>query len=309
MSYDLTAQKITEAVLAQLEKGKVPWRQPWSEISSPFNLRSKKAYRGMNHFLLGCVEDNPSGAFLTFKQGLEVDGKLKKGSKGWPIVFWKMLGEQRDSAGKVDKKGIPLMRYSHVFPITDFDGLDLDKLLPKQDGPLLNVAPNSSAEEVLRHIQPQPRYRVSNGAAYAPLLDVVYMPDIFMFHTNEGYYSTLFHELGHWTGHANRLNREGITNRAARFGSHLYAFEELVAEMTAGLICAHCQIDQPMDQTASYLAGWVSKFKEHPKMLLEASGKASKAADFLLRRLPEVEEITVAAPAAEPQSRPLAMAA
>ena len=110
------------------------------------------------------------------------------------------------------------------------------------------------------------------------------MPTIGQFDCSEAYYGTLFHELGHWTGHASRLDRFDA-KKTALFGSDGYSREELVAEMTACFLCAHCQIDTPSIKTnqAAYLAGWIQALQGDSRLAVTAASHAQKAADYILK--------------------------
>ena len=119
-------------------------------------------------------------------------------------------------------------------------------------------------------------------AFYRPSTDTVTMPPTGLFDAPEAYYSTLFHELGHSTGHTSRLNRKGVAETAL-FGSFTYGQEELVAEMTSAFLCSHCHISQPViDNQAAYIGSWVKTIKSDIKLAVVAAAQAQKAADFIL---------------------------
>ena len=121
----------------------------------------------------------------------------------------------------------------------------------------------------------------SQPACYSPLLDVVNMPRPESFDTPENYYSTLFHELTHSTGHESRLNRKGITD-PVRFGSHSYSKEELIAEMGSAFLSGHCGIeDRILDNSAAYINGWLGRLRNDPKLVVMAAAKAQKSSDYI----------------------------
>jgi proteasome lid subunit RPN8/RPN11 len=123
-----------------------------------------------------------------------------------------------------------------------------------------------------------------NGAraCYSPSLDAVSMPEAKLFESTEGYYSTLFHELTHATGHVSRLNRKEITD-PIRFGSDPYSREELIAEMGSAFLCGHCEIEnKTIDQSASYIEQWLARLKQDRKLVVHAAAQAQKACDFIL---------------------------
>lgn len=273
-------QIITDRILGLLEKGTIPWKKPWnSSVGLPKNLVSKKEYRGVNTFLLGALSYEVP-YFLTFNQAKELGGAPKKGEKGCPVAFWKMLdGEIKD--GKKEK--IPLLRYYTVFNVSQCEGIPESKL-PKIEK--RNNNPIEDAEKIVSEMQKAPKVVMGmSRAAYCPSLDVVEMPDRNAFKDSESYYSTLFHELTHSTGHKSRLNRKGITEEKASFGTQSYGKEELVAEMGASFLCGTVGIiNSVIEDNAAYLAGWISRIKEDPKLVVNAAGAAQKAADFILGR-------------------------
>ena len=121
-------------------------------------------------------------------------------------------------------------------------------------------------------------------AYYRPAIDLVNVPAIRYFESGEEYYSTLFHELAHSTGHAKRLNREGV-NEVAAFGTAIYSKEELIAEMSAAYLCASCGIEQKtLNNSAAYIGGWLRKLKDDKRLVVFAAAAAQKAADFILAR-------------------------
>ena len=117
------------------------------------------------------------------------------------------------------------------------------------------------------------------------------MPNANFFKSNEGYYSTLFHEMIHSTGHASRLKREGVTNYSA-FGSHSYAKEELVAEFGASFLRGLTGIETKNEKNNSvaYLQSWIKSLTNDPSLLIGAAGQAQKACDFILGVTYETDE-------------------
>lgn len=273
---------ITDRILQSLEKGVVPWRMPW-HTSTPMNLVSKKPYRGVNVFLLG-MQRFTSSYFVTYKQAAAKGGQVRKGEKSTPVIFWKMLDKGVDDKGR--KSYIPLLRYYNVFNVTQCDGLKI----PEEHTSTL-FEPIEACERVVAGWAGKPPIEHGgNRACYSPSLDVISMPVRESFAKVEEYYSTLFHEMVHSTGHKDRLAREGITN-PIKFASHNYSFEELVAECGAAFLCGNTGIiDHTIDNSAAYIQGWVSKLKSEPKWIIDAAGKAAKAADLILGTT-KVEEV------------------
>lgn len=279
---------VTERVVELLEKGTVPWRQPWrGRDGAPRNALSKRDYRGGNAFLLGCLNyDDPR--FVTFKQALELGGHVRKGERGWPVVYVQPADKdkQAESGGK---RGHFLMRYSTVFNVGQCEALEKLEPWARADD-RHDHDPIEAADAIARGYAPGDGTtgpEIASGramACYVPVADRVEMPAPHRFGQAEEYYSTLFHELAHSTGHAKRLARQGITDQAA-FASHSYSREELVAEVTACFLCSEAGIAAAtLDNSASYIGHWVKVLRGNPKLVLEAASAAQKAADMVLGR-------------------------
>jgi antirestriction protein ArdC len=128
----------------------------------------------------------------------------------------------------------------------------------------------------------RPGVEFSDRAWYAPVRDVVGMPSIGLFQSSEEYYSTLFHELTHSTGHASRVGREGV-DQLQPFGSESYSREELVAEVGAAMLCGMTGIaNRTIENSAAYLRGWIARLKGDARLIVGAASAAQRAADFIL---------------------------
>jgi antirestriction protein ArdC len=269
--YEIVTERILDYINAN---GVLPWRKPW-HTSTPRNLVSKKAYRGANVFLLG-MQKFTSSYFCTYKQAAAKGGQVRKGEKSTPVIFWKMLDKGTDAKGR--KQLIPLLRYYNVFNVTQCDGL----VAPPEATATVHE-PIAECEAIVDGWAGKPPIVHGGGrACYSPSEDLISMLMREIFEKVEEYYSTLFHEMVHSTGHKDRLAREGITN-PIKFASHNYSFEELVAECGAAFLCGHAGIvDHTIDNSAAYIANWVSKLKSEPKWIVDAAGKAAKASDLIL---------------------------
>lgn len=275
---------VTEKILEKMEKGTIPWQKPWRDDGSlPTNLVSKKSYRGVNLFTL--PNDYPTNFFVTFKQANALGGGVKAGEKGHLVVFWKFFrnGKQEET-DSIDsdtmQKSTPMLRYYKVWNVAQCWGLDskIPKLKQRSYIPSIETA------EYVRlgyFDRPQTTHNESR-AYYSPMEDRVNMPKKELFAKTEGYYSTLFHEFGHSTGHNKRINRTSLTAKA-NFGSKDYSKEELVAEMTAAYLCGFSGIENTIENSAAYIKGWVSVFRNDKRMVVYASAAAQKASDYILR--------------------------
>jgi antirestriction protein ArdC len=280
-------QLVTDRIVRLLEAGTVPWPKPWRGAEfAPQNIVSRKAYRGINLMLL-YSSGFASPFWLTFRQAHALGGKVKKGEKSLPVVFWKFFEDEEDS----ERRKVPLLRYSNVFNLLQCDGIKTPGDFKAEDP----FVPIERCEQVLAEMPQLPQILEGYGygsAWYCPLRDCVQMPDKASFSPPEAYYSVLFHELTHATGHASRLGRKAVGEVNA-FGSDPYSREELVAEMGAAFICGHCGIESAtINQSASYIQNWLERLKNDRKLIIHAAGQGQKAADFILNRKAEESERT-----------------
>jgi antirestriction protein ArdC len=284
-------QIIVDRILEAIEKGAVPpWVKPWhSRHTLPTNLISKKPYRGFNAMFLYMVSQGfESNYYLTYKQAVGLGGKVRKGEKGFPVVFWSFL-EDKDEDGNpvLDSKGQPkkhvLTRYYTVFNTDQCEGLE-DKVPKPEARPAVDTI-KEAEEIVLRYRVNNERLKIRTGseAFYNPALDIITVPSINDFEKAVNYYATLFHEMGHSTGHKDRLARKGVTNIDG-FGTEQYGKEELIAELTASFLCGEAGFEEQIEKSStSYIKGWIEKIKESPELLVESAQAAQKAADYVLR--------------------------
>lgn len=282
---------ITNRVLEIMDKGVIPWRKPWKGNRLSFLNISGHEYSGINRFMLS-LTNFETPLFLTFHQAKKLNGEIKKGATAYPIFFYSFM-EKEDAEG--NKKRIPIFRYSNAFNIEQCDGISIPKKIQEKLNfwnEKKNNNPIESAQSIVENMQNKPAITINhdgNRACYFPMLDSISVPEINLFEKTEEYYSTLFHELGHSTGHASRLNRETLTN-SALFGSHQYSIEELIAEFTATFLACEAGIErETIDNSAAYLQSWAQKLKEKPNMLAQAASRAQKAADYILGVNPQAE--------------------
>jgi len=273
---------ITERIITLLEQGTVPWRKPWSGGCSqtlPMNFMSKREYRGINIFLLMCMGFS-SRYWLSFKQAQEKGGRVRKGEKGTPVIFWKRYATEDKQTGEA--KEVPVLRYYTVFNLDQIDGLDAPDA-PEPVNP--DFEPITEAERIIKAMPKRPL--IVHGeprAYYRPSTDTINLPRPELFGEPEEYYSTAFHELTHATGHESRLNRRPSAE-IRHFGDREYSQEELVAEMGAEFLCAQSGIAPAViNNQASYISGWLKILKGSPKVVVHAAAQAQRAADFILAR-------------------------
>jgi antirestriction protein ArdC len=274
---------ITDRIIALLQKGVVPWHKPWQGgLLSPRNLVSGKEYRGVNVFLLHAMSYQ-SPFWLTYKQAHELGGQVRRGEKSCPVVFWKWLDVDETEAGQ--NRRVPFLRYYSVFNVAQCEGID--QFIPTLEYSRRSHQAITEAERLVAAMPKRPEIKPGlSQAFYSPSGDFVGMPSPEQFKSGEDYYSVLFHELTHATGHASRLNRKGAggtDGQWSSFGSQSYSKEELVAEMGAAFLCGYAGIvERTLDNSAAYIGSWLQKLKNDSRLVVQAAAQAQKAADFII---------------------------
>lgn len=285
-------QDVTNKIIGMIENGVVPWRKPWSSFGLARNYLSGHIYTGINFILMNNT-NHKIPYFLTLNQIESLGASLKDGAKSEKVIYFNMKYKDEndkfiddDTARNLIKQGKILkysryIKYYKVFGIEDIQGIELDL-------PITNLSDSEKidlCENVLLKMVNMPEIfnNKGEGAFYSVDHDFVNIPDICLFNTNEHYYSTLFHELIHATGHSKRLNREEVVN-PTKFGSLQYSKEEIVAEMGASFLCASVHIDNEavVENSAGYLAHWLEVLKEDSKFIFKVAADSQKAVDFIL---------------------------
>jgi antirestriction protein ArdC len=275
---------VTERLIQALEQGVVPWRREWDagSFQAPRSLASGKGYKGINFFILGMMSSRFSSPYwLTFRQARERGGHVRKGESGLPVFFWKIYErDAQDEAGKDQEDRRFVARYYTVFNVEQCEGIEY----PRRESVTRAIPVLDACEQIVAGYQHSPCLRHGGPTAYySPIGDVVQMPERERFTSPEGYYSILFHELAHSTGHPSRLGRFQFDSPPAPFGSPDYSKEELVAEMGSAFLCAHAGISNAtIENSAAYLRGWLQTLKSDKRMIPFAAAAARKAADLIL---------------------------
>ena len=278
--------RVTDRIIADLEKGTRTWMKPWSgehaagRISRPLR-HCGTPYRGMNILLLWAEAMEKGYAapnWMTFKQALEFDAHVRKGEHGSLVVYAnKITKTETNDKGEDTEREIPFLKGYTVFNVEQIEGLP-ERFYAKPENPL----PLSERLESADHFLTATGATIQHGgnrAFYAPGRDLVQMPPFEAFRDKESYYATALHELTHWTSAKNRLDR---SFDAKRFGDHGYAREELVAELGAAFLCADLGITPEIrDDHAAYLGHWLNVLKEDKRAIFSAAAHAQRAADFL----------------------------
>jgi antirestriction protein ArdC len=282
-------QLVTNQIISTLEKGVIPWRQPWANVGQPQNLITGKYYRGINSFLLSALQFEYN-FYLTYNQVQKLGGRVKKGEKANLVIFTKMIEKKTEDTKKPDY--IPFLRYYWVFNVAQCEGIE--HKLPE---PFVRAfAPIPECLRIIERMPALPDIRHHGDEAYYhPKHDFINVPKPERFDTNENYYATLFHELVHSTGHAGRLGRSGVTE-SAPFGGDLYSNEELIAELGACYLCSFAGIDyKPIDNHAAYIHHWLRRLQGDNRLIIKAAAQAQKAVDYILNTKAETYEQSEAA--------------
>lgn len=270
---------VTSQIINAIEQGVGSWRMPWhmdaSTAFSPVSVRGLKPYRGMNTVILWSEATRhgyESALWGTFEAWKEYGGHVRKGAKGTMVCFWHFGNEDEDGNKAVFCKPYAVFNYAQT------EGVEL-----KNRGKV-ELKPKWERIQAAEEFFSRTGARITHGgnqAFYSPSEDYVRMPLREQFGKSDGYYSTLGHECGHWTGHASRLSREF----GKRFGDNAYAVEELVAELTAAFLMSNLGLsNEPRPDHAQYIASWLRVLKSDRRAIFTAASKAQQAADFLWER-------------------------
>lgn len=273
-------EHVTNRILSQLEAGQIPWRKTWAS-GLPKSLTTGKEYRGINILLLG-TSGYASRYWVTYRQALRLGGHVRKGEKATPVVYWKWRTDEdmQKLRAKTGKESFaPCVPFvSAVFNLDQVEQVTR----PKDDVPHLPNQPLEIAAQVYDVMpdKPEIHHSATNQPAYVPSVDRVLLPHLSQFENAAQYYSTLFHELVHSTGHAKRLNRfkETEGDRVER-----YSFEELVAEFGAAFLCGFAGIQNRDTESlqAGYIQGWMQALKNDARLVVRAASAAQRAADYI----------------------------
>lgn len=273
-------EEITKTIIADLEKGSIPWRRPWRHTGKPKNLVTQKEYRGINIFLL-TMKNYSSPYWLTYVQAKQLGGSVKKDSRGTGIIFWnfKKIKEVQANGTEIDKT-IPLLKSYTVFNLKQCEGIP-EKHMPIEVIKPLDFNPIACCDALIAGYKNGPviKHEGRDKAFYIPSRDEIQMPAKTDFLSIPEYYSVLFHEAIHSTGHTSRLNRLASS---AHFGSETYSKEELIAELGAAFLCADTGISpSTLTNSVAYIQSWIKALKDDKTMLVKASSHAQKAVDLI----------------------------
>lgn len=287
-------EQVTAQILANLEAGIAPWVKPWSATPGrnlPLNYSSGIPYQGCNVLLLWMATHGRFAQphFITFDQARKMGGSVRKGEKNVAYIcrVIELTAKDKDDS---EKPGRPFktLKFFPVFNVEQCERLPV-RTFGETKAPANEGERDATIDEFIAATACNYADNGGDRAFYRPSTDSVHMPEFAAFKSAAHYYSTAFHELGHWTGAKSRLDRDF----SGRFGTQSYAAEELVAELTSAFLCAEFSIDGQL-QHADYIGNWIKLLKDDSKAFFTAASKAQQAADYL-RRAALAEPLPVAA--------------
>ena len=268
--------EVTSRIIQQMENGVIPWHKPWIASGKAISHATGKAYSLLNQMLLG-----RPGEYVTFKQCQEAGGRVKKGEKAHMVVFWKWIEQEDEETGEV--KEVPFLRYYNVFHIDQCEGVTAKHTHEVRfpDGAEVLEAAQEIIYDYLGREGVKLTHSEGDRAFYRPATDEVVLPIRKQFVSTAEYYSTVFHELTHSTGHPSRLNR---LTKPSFFGTEDYSKEELVAEIGAAALVNHVglETDHSFRNSAAYVQNWLQVLKDDKRFIVSAAGKAEKAVNLIL---------------------------
>lgn len=281
-------EEFAEKIIEHLKAGTAPWQRPWhpgKTLLAPHNPASGTIYRGMNrvHLALSGYDDP---RWMTLRQANEQGYSILPGSKATPVVYFQFTDEKNkldkdgnpvlDADGKPEKEKVeldkPIIRFAHVFNAEQMDGIPPIQLTDKA----YEWEPIEKAENILAASGAAIKHDQSNRAFYRRMEDAIHLPPKENFDAPDKYYATALHELGHWTGEENRLNRE-----FGPFGSEKYAREELRAEIASWMLGQEIGIGHDPGQHAAYVQSWIQVLKEDPYEIVRACRDAEKIKEYV----------------------------
>lgn len=282
-------QEVTDSIVRQIEAGlNGGWKRPWRTVAAdgssyfPVSINGR-SYRGANTIILlseAQAKGYPVNVWATYRAWQAHDAQVRKGERGTLVTLWKFL---RIKDEKTDKeKTVPLIRGFTVFNASQVDNWE------KPAAPAQTIEErHEKAHEMLRAYLSRENVDLQTGgdrACYSSHFDVIRMPVRQAFKDEESYLATLAHEQGHSTGHEKRLDRQ-LGNR---FGSHAYAAEELIAELSSAMVMASLGVELPEcidSQHAKYVRSWLDVLKADKRAIFHAASKAQHAADLILNQV------------------------
>jgi antirestriction protein ArdC len=279
-------EKITTSIIEAIEAGCDKFQMPWHTFGAvPSNANNKRRYRGINVLVLWAAAAQRgyrTQLWATYQQWRELGAQVRQSEKSTAVVFWKFYGEDGEmESAEPDEKSAEssgkrcFARAYHVFNADQVDGFTLPEIPTLPEAKRIEQAEAFFRQTGINIVETGMR------AFYDPQADEIHMPPFALFKKADFFYSTLAHEAIHATGAGSRCNRQ-LGNR---FGSELYAAEELVAELGSAFLSAELQLEtEPRTDNAPYIENWLKVLKSDKRAIFTAAGKAQQAVDWLLNQ-------------------------
>ncbi len=309
-------KQVAEDLIEKIERGTARWTQAWKpgEKLLPENVRTGNRYRGGNSVWLASVADSRGYSdhrWGTYKQVREMGGQVRRGEKGSAILFWRFETRKpaRDAQGRpvLDEHGkqvydVKPLAVPHSIPYTVFNAEQCDGLpAPERGIAGRSWSPVERAESILKGSGAGLEHAGRNRAYYDLRRDRIILPYKEQFPDAPGYYQTALHELGHWTGHPDRLARESLLRGIEEgFASPHYAREELRAEISSMMTCQRIELGHSPDRPAAYVASWIQALRDDPREIYRAAQDAQNISDYVLDLARERESARTPVPAPDP---------
>jgi antirestriction protein ArdC len=278
-------QRVTDRVLAEIDKGCAPWRQPWTGSRPGLGLPKRvtgEAYRGINVLMLwveAACRGYLSPTWITYRQAQELGGQVRKGERSAIVIKFGSIERADEDAltGEAESVKRAYAKAYSVFNVDQIDGLDPQWYTPPEPARDLGTTVPQPLLAWFAAMGVPITHSEEPTACYVPAEDRIHMPPIGTFESPEAYVSTLAHEMAHATKHETRLNR----SHEARSREERYAREEVVAELAALMAVTRLGIAPRFEQSAAYLEHWAKVMREDSRAIVRAASMAQAAADWM----------------------------
>lgn len=294
-------QRVAEKLIEQLKQGTAPWQKPWDATGTsilPMNPTTGNRYRGVNVLNL-MAEGRDDNRWMTYKQAESLGAQVRKGERGTLVQYWQFDEKQpiKDDQGKpmLDSDGKPMhwtvqLERPRAFYAVVFNAEQIDGLAASIPAKAHDWNPIERAEALVQASGAKITEQMGDWAFYRPSTDSITLPARSQFPSADRFYATALHEIGHWTGSPDRLNRD----LSHPFGSEGYAREELRAEIASLILGQELQIGHDPEQHAAYVGSWIKALEEDPLEIVRAASDAEKIYSYILafeqKQVQEIEQ-------------------
>ena len=279
-------ENITNRIIKALERGTAPWQQPWSSSCLPINAVTNNYYGGINSIILALkgdeLSENHDPRWATRKQAESQGWSIKTGAEPTQIYVFILTKKIRIHSEFLNKdvfvggKKSAFSKRFEVYHASQIQGIQSFEEIAR---PRQQVISNKMIDKIVFNCSAR-IFEGGSKACYSPQNDLIRIPCKRNFYDTESYYSTLLHELVHWTGHTSRLK-----SFFSDFGSERYAREELVTEIALMMLTAEAGItltQKHFDNHAAYVDSWISLLESDTNAIFKATQDAKKAVNFIL---------------------------